>query len=306
MQTVVLAGVVLAFVSAALGSLVLVNARRARVAHNSAIASDAELYAQGVRINGKAVKSKDSREQGELDRKLAEAGVELGGRRWIALVATIAAATAAIAFALSRNPLVALLALPVAYVAQSIWLSRARAKRRHLFEEQLARALPQIAAGVRTSLTLPRAIRATASYAESPLRDELQRVCADAAYSTDIVEALSRMASRTGNEHVRKIAAAVAVQDRQGGDVAPTLDLIADSINAYLACERERRTEIASTKLVKWVCALAMPVLFVFKFATDASFVEFYLGSPLGWAVLAVCSAFEVAGLVMSRKITSL
>ena len=306
MQSVIIAGSVLAAASVSLGLIVLSNVRSARVARNNLITSDAELYAQGARINRKENRFKDPREQGELDRKLSEAGVGMGTRRWVLLVASIAAGAVAGICALTGSLPAALIALPAAYVGQSLWLGRARAKRRHLFDEQLARALPQIAAGIRTSLTLPRAIRATASYAESPLRDELQRVSADAAYSTDIVEALSRMAARTGNEHVRKLAAAVKIQDRQGGDVAPTLDLIADSINAFLACERERRTEIASTKLVKWVCALAMPVLFVFKAATDTQFVEFYTSSPLGWAVLALCAAFEVAGLALSRKITSL
>lgn len=309
MQTIIYAGAALVALAAVLGAIVLADARRARIAHNSAVVSDAELFAQGAAANAgrpRTRQGKEAREQGELDRKLAEAGVALEGRAWAAIVAACALALAAALFAWTRNPVIALLALPAAYVAQGAWLSRARAKRRHLFDEQLARALPQMAASIRASLTLPRAIRTTSAYCEPPLRDELQRTAADAAYSTDVVEALSRMAARTGNEHVRKLAAAVAIQSRQGGDVAPTLDLIADSINATLACERERRTEIASTKLAKWFCALAMPAIFALMAMADASFVEFYTNEPVGWAVLAGCLAFEVAGLALSHKITAL
>lgn len=169
-----------------------------------------------------------------------------------------------------------------------------------------ARALPQIAASVRSSLTLERALRTAASHVEDPLREELARVLADTAYGTTLAMAFERMARRTDSPDVRSLAAAVRIQQRFGGAVAPVLDLIAAHAAARLRTSRELKTELAGTRLAKWFVALAMPAIFFIMFATNADFSQFYREQPLGWIVLGVAGCSEAFGLFACQRITAM
>ena len=181
-----------------------------------------------------------------------------------------------------------------------------RLRRRELLDRQLARALPQIAASVRSSLTLERALRTAASHVEDPLREELARVLADTAYGTTLAMAFERMARRTDSPDVRSLAAAVRIQQRFGGAVAPVLDLIAAHAAARLRTSRELKTELAGTRLAKWFVALAMPAIFFIMFATNADFSQFYREQPLGWIVLGVAGCSEAFGLFACQRITAM
>ncbi|MFR1637821.1 MAG: type II secretion system F family protein [Eggerthellaceae bacterium] len=117
--------------------------------------------------------------------------------------------------------------------------------------------------GQRAQLAHARApLRTAASHVEDPLREELARVLADTAYGTTLAMAFERMARRTDSPDVRSLAAAVRIQQRFGGAVAPVLDLIAAHAAARLRTSRELKTELAGTRLAKWFVALAMPAIF--------------------------------------------
>ena len=106
--------------------------------------------------------------------------------------------------------------------------------------------------------------------------------------------------------HVRSLAAAVRIQQRFGGAVAPVLDLIAAHAAARLRTSRELKTELAGTRLAKWFVALAMPAIFFIMFATNADFSQFYREQPLGWIVLGVAGCSEAFGLFACQRITAM
>ena len=153
---------------------------------------------------------------------------------------------------------------------------------------------------------LARALRKAASHVEDPLREELARVLADTAYGTTLAMAFERMARRTDSPDVRSLAAAVRIQQRFGGAVAPVLDLIAAHAAARLRTSRELKTELAGTRLAKWFVALAMPAIFFIMFATNADFSQFYREQPLGWIVLGVAGCSEAFGLFACQRITAM
>lgn len=129
---------------------------------------------------------------------------------------------------------------------------------------------------------------------------------ADTAYGTTLAMAFERMARRTDSPDVRSLAAAVRIQQRFGGAVAPVLDLIAAHAAARLRTSRELKTELAGTRLAKWFVALAMPAIFFIMFATNADFSQFYREQPLGWIVLGVAGCSEAFGLFACQRITAM
>lgn len=191
-------------------------------------------------------------------------------------------------------------------VVAGTWLrtESARKQRRELFDQQFVRMLPQLAASVRSSLTVERALRVACARTEEPLRDELARVIADVTYGTPLATSLEDMARRTGSADVHALASATRMQQRFGGSLAPVLDMVAAHANARMKASRELKTEIAGTRLAKWFVALSMPCIFLLMYATNADFARFYTSEPLGWAMLGVAATLEVVGLLACRSIT--
>ena len=145
---------------------------------------------------------------------------------------------------------------------------RAR-KRSELLDVQLAHALPQIAASLRSSLTLERALRVGLVHMDDPLHGEIARVLADATYGTPLHEALEAMARRTQSEDVRTLASAARMRQGSGGSVAAALALISSRVNARLKAARELKVEVAGTRLAKWFVAGAMPAIFLIMYAMN-------------------------------------
>ena len=272
---------------AAAGAWAYALVRQERAAYRGRVLSDRGLYEAG-------------------EAALHEAGVETPAANWAAGVAAIAFVSLSLAAALTGDPGIGAVVGAAALATAGVWLHVRRLRRRELLDRQLARALPQIAASVRSSLTLERALRTAASHVEDPLREELARVLADTAYGTTLAMAFERLARRTDSPDVRSLAAAVRIQQRFGGAVAPVLDLIAAHAAARLRTSRELKTELAGTRLAKWFVALAMPAIFFIMFATNADFSQFYREQPLGWIVLGVAGCSEAFGLFACQRITAM
>lgn len=292
-------GLVAGCVAAAAWAYVLV--RQERAALRGRALSDRGLYEAGE----VAAKERKGPQLPFLARALHEAGVDASATSWAVGVAALAFVSFSLVTALAGDAIAGAAAGFAVLVGSAARLRLLRKRRKELLDRQLARALPQIAASVRSSLTLERALRTAASHVEDPLREELARVLADTAYGTSLAAAFEALARRTGSPDVRALAAAVRIQQRFGGAVAPVLDLVAAHAAARLCASRELKTELAGTRLAKWFVALAMPAIFFLMFATNADFSQFYRTQPLGWAVLGVAACSEAFGLLACQRITA-
>lgn len=288
-----------ACVAVALGTYALV--RQARAAQRRRRLDDRDLYEAG---EAAATERKEVRLP-RLTALLHETGREGSAVGWIAQLAALAFVVFAVATALSGRAVVGAGAGAAVLGAMGARLHLLRKRRQELLSQQFTRVLPQVAASVRSSLTLERALRTAASHVEDPLREEVARVLADAAYGTTLAEAFELMAARTGDPDVRALAAAVRIQQRFGGAIAPVLDLIAQHAAARQRASRELKTELAGTRLAKWFVACSMPAIFFIMFATNADFAQFYTHEPLGWIVLGVALCSELLGLFACQRITS-
>ncbi len=202
-----------ACVAVALGTYALV--RQARAAQQRRRLDDRDLYEAG---EAAATGRKEVRLP-RLTALLHETGREGSAVGWIAQLAALAFVAFAVATALSGRAVVGAGAGAAVLGAMGARLHLLRKRRQELLSQQFTRVLPQVAASVRSSLTLERALRTAASHVEDPLREEVARVLADAAYGTTLAEAFELMAARTGDPDVRALAAAVRIQQ---GSAAPS------------------------------------------------------------------------------------
>lgn len=278
--------------------------KQEKAARRDTAFTDKGLFESGKEAADERKRSSSS--SSGLAAQLRKAGVDDPPVMWVAGIVVSAFLLYALASTVSGSVPVGVAVGAASPVGAGARIAGLQKKRRDMLDRQFASMLPQVAANVRSSLTLERALRAAAAHVEEPLREEVGRVLADVAYGAALPESLERMAQRTGNPDIKAFAAAVRIQQRFGGSVSSVLEMIAAHANARLKAARELRTEVAGTRLAKWFVAAAMPVMFLIMYATNADFAQFYLTEPLGWAVLGVAAASEVCGLVACQHITSL
>lgn len=273
--------------------------------------ADGDLFASGAKEAAKRQVSRSgvisgARRNTPLARQLRAAGIALDPLLWRALSFGLVIVVFVGVWLISGQGIYAMFAAAVVPVVVHVTLRQRTDKRRVLLDAQFADALPRIAASVRGSLTLERALRVAAVHMEDPLREEFVRVLADAAYGMPLHEALEAMAQRTQSADVKMLAAATKLRQSRGGSVAAALSMISTRVHGRLKSSRELRTEVASTRMAKWFVAAAMPAIFAIMYATNADFAYFYMREPLGWTVLGIAAFLEVLGLVVAHKVTTL
>ncbi len=238
-------------------------------------------------------------------RKLRAAGITINPTLLRGLGVGVVVLFAFFAAMVSSNPLFGVAGALVAFVVLRLLMKRRIQKRVELFDVQLAQALPRIAASVRGALTLERALRVAIIHMEDPLREEFVHVLSDTSCGMPLSDALLAMADRTQNDDVRTLANATKVRHGSGGSIFAVLSMVSSRIDARLKAACELKIEIAGTRMAKWFVAAAMPTIFLIMYFTNVGFARFYLEEPLGWLVLGVAAAMEVAGLLASHGITS-
>lgn len=255
----------------------------------------------------KAVQKKQANQDkpdGALSRVLTEAGLDITPVMLLSAVLAVIFVVGSMAAVLFGA--VAFLVVLVGVILGTGFFIAARRKQRcELIGEQLIRVLPQLSAGVASSLTLERALRVAAKHAPEPLNLELAIVLSQASYGIPLDEAFATLAKRTNNKDAASLASSLRVQRRFGGSLVTVIDLVTSHANAKVRMERELKSELSGTKLAQWFVSLAMPAIFLLSFATNSEFARFYTQEPLGWAVLGGAAAMEVVGVYLCKRITT-
>ena len=239
-----------------------------------------------------------------LTERLGAAGVEVDpktAKTWAALGA-IAAALAMLA--LGVEPPAALAGTAAAALAAAALLAVRSRRTARSFSGQLGDALPVVAAGLRSGLSLPAALDSYCKEADNPIRAEFQRVSRDVGVGIPFHEALLSMSERMSSKDARQLATAVRIQARTGSGLADIIDHIAASIK-----ERERlrakARSLTSTNRMSAKLLTVLPILLIsFFVATNERFRTFYLGPEGMWVGVAMAGMLAVGSLLLHRITT--
>lgn len=303
---VVLAPAILAASTALLAFSLIWERRAFEKGRSDVVLADRDLYEKGAAAFRARSHSPSRFDGGMAERLLKEAGLEVRPARAIVLVVVLTMVVLMVSVVAGTGVVAAAVIAALVPCSAVVVVRKKAAKRRVVLDDQFARLVPRLAASVRGSMTLERAFRTAAASAEEPLKGELTRMLADNAYGMPLDQALEGMARRTVHADVRALAAAARIQQKRGGNIAEALDMIAGRMATRMKTAREIRTELAGTKMAKWVVAAAMPVLFVVMFAANADFARFYQQEPAGWLLVMGAAVFEAMGIVLSQRITSM
>ncbi|OZI44550.1 pilus assembly protein [Bordetella genomosp. 5] len=205
--------------------------------------------------------------------------------------------------ALTREPVLALLAAVAAQRVPQGLLKRARERRLQRFERQLPGALLSLAGALRAGASLNHALRHLVELSEPPLAQEFGLMLREQRVGVPFDQALDRMRHRIPTESTVLVTAALRVAAASGGNLAETLDNIAHTLRARLQLQGKLRALTAQGRMQAALLA-GMPLLVGFAlYQLQPEEIAPLWQTPVGWLVLGVLLILETVGVVMIRRI---
>jgi tight adherence protein B len=207
--------------------------------------------------------------------------------------------------AVFRQPVLALVALPVGVTAARLAIGVA--DRRHL--RRVGEAMPAVAqmlaSAVAAGLSLRQAIIRSARDTPDPLGAELRRASAEMELGARVDDALTGLCARLPDPDLGLLVTAILVQRRTGGDLARALRDMSARLEERGRLAREIRGATAQARATAWMVA-ALPLLAAGLAESAApGLISRTASTPVGAGMLVASVVLQCAGILMIRRIAA-
>ncbi|WP_137127785.1 type II secretion system F family protein [Roseomonas sp. HF4] len=166
---------------------------------------------------------------------------------------------------------------------------------------QIPDAIGQMVRAIRAGLPVAEAFRGVATELASPLRDEFGRLLGDVAIGRPIDQAMMRLYWRTGLTEFSFLAVTLGMQSQTGGNLAETLENIADIVRKRVAMAKrakalaaEARMQAGILMVLPFIATLAMSQIQPF-------YVDQMFFNPKGQRMALVGLGFSLMGFLIIR-----
>ncbi len=204
---------------------------------------------------------------------------------------------------LSGQWMLALLAAVLAWRLPGWGLARARRRRQQRLLAQLPGGLLSLAAALRGGASLAVGLRQLADLAQAPLAQEVGLMLREQRLGVSFDDALCRWEARAGLPELHLVTAAFRVAGSTGGNLAQTLESIAQALQEQLLAQGRLRALTAQGRMQAWVLS-AMPAgLGMVLYALRPESMAALWRTAAGWVVLALLALLQVVGWWMIRRI---
>ncbi|MET0507167.1 MAG: type II secretion system F family protein [Burkholderiaceae bacterium] len=241
-----------------------------------------------------------------IERRLAELLVFVDVRRLLTLNLLVVIGLPLFAWLITGAWPLAAVAAVLALAAPNWLLLRLARRRRQRFTAQLPDLLLLVAGSLRAGAGLTLALRQVSLEIASPAGQEIDLVLREQRLGSSLDQALTGLERRMGGDELRLFTAAIRIASDTGGNLAETLERLADSIRQRLAIEAKIEALTSQGRLQGWIMA-ALPVAVALAlFVLEPEAMEPLVATWQGWLVLAGVAVLELAGLLMIRRIMSI
>jgi len=182
-------------------------------------------------------------------------------------------------------------------------LVRLARQRRLRFAAQLPDALMLVAAAIRAGASLPLALRQMSQDMAAPCGQEFELMLREQRLGVTLDDALGSLERRMRGDDLRLFTAAIRIAGDSGGNLAETLERLADSIRRKITVEGKIRALTAQGRLQGWIMTLLPPAVAAALFAIEPEAMEPLIATWQGWIVCGVIAVLELAGLLFIRRI---
>lgn len=211
-----------------------------------------------------------------------------------------------IVYLITENPVFALASAIAIVLAPKLLVAYMKKKRAKTFEEQLPDALLMVAGSLRAGAGLNVALESMVSETRPPISQEFELMLREQRLGVDLDTALQNMEKRMPIQDFIMVVAGMRISREVGGNLAETLEGIADTLRKKLTMEGKIQALTAQGRMqgIVMTC-LPLFLMFILKHmepeAMEPLFTTWY-----GWVTLAIVAVMEVVGYIFIRKIVNI
>ena len=207
-----------------------------------------------------------------------------------------------LAWALSKNPLLALLTGVGAVILPFLYLKWKKAGKTARFEIQMPDAMELLARSLRAGHTMPSAMELLGDEMADPVGTEMKIAYEEQRFGISVPESLTHMLQRVDSMDLRYFVAAVLIQQETGGNLAELMENIAHVIRGRLNFKAKVRALAASGRISAMIM-IATPVIAFFGLLVVApQYEKILVTSALGQKLLIGGVILGIIGAYLLRR----
>lgn len=207
---------------------------------------------------------------------------------------------------LSDKILLGILTLFAMFFVPPILIKTLTRKRLKKFEQQLPDALIMLSSSLKAGASLSTAIDTLIKESPAPMNQEFSLMLRERKLGVDLDTALAHMEQRIPLEDFSLSISAVRISREVGGNLAETLESLANTIRKKLAMEGKIDSLTAQGKLQGIVMSSLPILLIIVLMKIEPEAMGMLFTTKLGWMVLAMVTAMQFLGFLAIRKITNI
>jgi tight adherence protein B len=192
------------------------------------------------------------------------------------------------------------------YFVPRVIYSTLRTRRMETFITQLPESLLSIAGAMKAGSSLVQGMETMVAETKGPIAQEFGLFLREVRVGIGFDDALGNMLKRMPNEELRLAIAAMKISREIGGNLAETLERVADTLRRKLEMEGKIKALTAQGKLQGLVMTGLPIFLGIVLYQMEPVHMSRLFTEIYGWAVLAVVIVMEGVGYFFIRKIVSI
>lgn len=204
------------------------------------------------------------------------------------------------------NVIVALICCGIGFAMPRLLFAYFKWRRMQQLRQQMPDAIMLISGALRAGASLSGALAQMVAELRGPVSQEFELFLREQRLGVNFDEALVAFEARVPVEEMALLSAALKISRETGGNLAETLERLAETLRQKLTIEGKIRALTAQGKLQGVIVGLLpIALMFVlFKMEPEAMAPLFH--TKYGWATLGFIALMELAGAVIIRKIVNI
>ena len=238
-------------------------------------------------------------EHGVMDRRLRAAGLPGPAEAYLFAGSLVAGGASLVLLALvPALPLIAVVGLALTLYLEWTAIAGLARRRATRFEQQLIDAIDVMAATLYAGGNLMQSLRSAAVASEQPLRGEFDEVGSRLTLGISIERALAQIVERYDGEGVRLFSQTLAAKIEAGGELAPVLRSLNETLRDRARQLRQVRAQLAGARLTA-VAVVVLPYLLAPLLAwLQPGWLTVLFNNSLGSALLFLAVLLQVVGIL--------
>lgn len=240
-----------------------------------------------------------------FDKHLQKYGGTMKESTYFAIALIAFSGVAVLLFITKQTVAIAFFGGFVGLLIPEVILRLANSRKKKQFENRYAQALQQMAASLRSGLTIQQAV---ADLCKSPfihdsVKEGFRQIDADITVGLSIKEAFLRAAQISDNEDAMDVALSLALQNELGGNEAKVVETVARNISSRILLRREVKSLFADTNITILTMDVMPLLIIAWLLAGSRQYVDIFFETPFMTAVFVGIVIYTLIGSIVIRRV---